>query len=146
MKHKLAMAMEEMDMKPIPMSEQPMLDIQLSEARYLHPWITGRLVEDVAIKFLNRTGKIDFAVAVFVKNENVNAAMSKFVTWHVLNTQSSASFIYPMQTQVGALYEDDGVRMRAGPHISRDGATWDFYQEIPMATPFMREGIEFSAI
>ena len=136
--YSLAMAMEGMDMKPIPMSEQPL--IRTSETRYMNPWLTGKLVEDVAIKFLNRTGRIDFAVVVFVKNENPNAALTKFVAWHVIHTQSAASFIYPMETQVGALYEDDGVRMRAGPHITRLGATWEFYQEIPMATPFMREG------
>ena len=104
------------------------------------PTQSPKLTEDVAVKFLNRTGKRDIGVAVFVENKNMLAAMTKFVAWHVIHTQNAASFLYPMETQVGALYNEDGVKMMSGPHDTTEGATWEFYQEIPNAVPFMREG------
>ena len=95
---------------------------------------------DIPIKFVNKTGENDYTVVVFLRNESPNAVDTPFVAWHVIRTQTSALFSYPIQSEVGAIYDEDGMKMRAGPLPAFPGSTWDFIQENKQSTPTLKEG------
>ena len=98
------------------------------------------LTHDIPILFLNKTGRYNFSVAVFVKNENSNASETPFVAWLTIRTQTSAKFWYPAETQVGVDYEIDGARVTAGPVTAHMGSTWEFIHESQESTPYLKEG------
>ena len=98
------------------------------------------LMGNIPIKFVNETGETDNTVVVFLKNEDPNAIATPFVAWRTIRTQSSASFSYPTESEVGALYEEDGMKMTAGPLPAHPGSTWEFLQETEHATPTLKEG------
>ena len=102
-----------------------------------------RITNDINIKYLNKTGRVDFAVAVFVQNSDANAVDSPYVAWYVLRTQSSAKFVWSKSQEVGVEYEVDGAKMTAGPVTAEAGSTWDFVHEQADSTPYLRRGNAF---
>lgn len=98
------------------------------------------LLHDIPIRFVNKTGKSNFSVAVFAENLNPDAKDTPYVCWLSLRTQTSATFTYPMETQIGAEYEKDGVQLMAGPVPANVGSTWEFLHEKPDSTPYLKEG------
>ena len=99
-----------------------------------------RLLNDIPVQYVNKTGRHDFAVAVFVKNHNPNAFDTPYVAWHILRTQTAAKFVYPIETQVGAEYAKDGATLTAGPITAKLGSTWELHHESPDLTPYLKEG------
>ena len=65
------------------------------------------LTEDVAVKYVNATGNLDFHVVVFTKNFSANTPRSYYFAWQVLKTKSSAQFVHPNSVSVGATYKKE---------------------------------------
>lgn len=91
--------------------------------------------------YLNKTGRNDFAVAVFAKNEDLNAVDTPFVAWQLLRAQTSAKFVYPVQVCVGAYWESDGVSVHSGPLPAAAGSTWVFNCPTQESVGTLEEGI-----
>ena len=54
---------------------------------------------------------------------------SKYVVWHIFETQTEADFVYPATTGVGAYYFHDNVKLVMGPFSAELGSTWEIDQE-----------------
>ena len=86
-------------------------------------------LNDIPITYINATGRNDFMVVVFTKNENTNAIDTPFVAWQTLKAQTSASFSYPVDAAVGAEWKIGEVTLRSGPFPANLGTTWTFRQD-----------------
>ena len=87
---------------------------------------------DIPITYVNGTGKTDFPTLVLSGND---------VAWYVINTQTSAEFVYPDQSQVGAKYEVNGVTNMSGPFNANPGSSWTITQEDANSAAILAEGI-----
>ena len=96
-------------------------------------------MNDIPIVYVNKTGRNDFMVVVFTKNEDVNAIDTPFVAWHTLKAQTSASFTYPVDAAVGSYWERDGVVCRAGPLPTNMGSTWEMRMPTTESSPTLSE-------
>ena len=97
-------------------------------------------ITNIPVTYLNKTGQIDFRVVVFTKNENPNAIDTPFVAWQTLKAQTSASFVYPVDTAVGAEWIENDLLVRSGPFSTNLGATWKLCQAEQDGTPVLEEG------
>ena len=73
------------------------------------------LTEDVAVKYVNATGNVDFHVVVFTKNFSANTPKSYYCAWQILKTKSSAQFVHPHSVSVGATYKKEDQEHTVGP-------------------------------
>ena len=64
---------------------------------------------------------------------------SKYVVWHILQTQTEADFVYPAKTGVGAYYIHDSIKLVMGPFSAECGSTWEIHQE-EKHSPKLKEG------
>ena len=96
-------------------------------------------MNDIPILYRNKTGRDDFTVVVFTKNEI--DAPSPVVVWRTLKSQTSTEFIYPAEVAVGAQWTDSGsVQYRAGPFPATPGSTWKMTMPTPAEPPELSEG------
>ena len=98
------------------------------------------LMHDVEITYLNKTGRNDFALLVFTKNEDANASESPYVAWRIIKAQSSATFKYSLDAAVGAYWETGGALIRAGPFSATVGSTWSIRADRPNDSPHLEPG------
>ena len=96
------------------------------------------LLHDVPISYINNTGRNDFALVVFTKNEDRNAIDTPFVAWRTLKAQSSATFAYPVRGSVAAIWKFSGVECTAGPFPAERGSTW--VVRTVGGSPFLSQG------
>lgn len=87
------------------------------------------MTDYIPIKYLNKTGDVDFDVMVYTKNYNNRSANISTVAWQILRGQSSVSFKYPVKLAVGAAYMQDGLIVQAGPFSADLGSSWKITQE-----------------
>lgn len=117
-------------------------------------------LNDIPILYYNCTGRNDFMVVIFTKNEDTNAIDTPFVAWHTLKAQSSASFVFPVTVQVGAYWsidnimdysamceclegdckEKDSVTYQAGPFDAVPGTTFRMKMPFTDSSPTMEQG------
>ena len=98
-------------------------------------------LNDILITYINDTGRNDFMVVVFTKNENTNAIDTPFVAWQTLKAQTSASFCYPVDAAVGAEWKIGEVTLRSGPFPANLGTTWTFRQDHIEDSPTLAQGL-----
>lgn len=98
------------------------------------------LTTDVEVTYINATGKNDFTLLVFTKNEDANASESPFVAWRKIRAQSSATFWYSLDAAVGAHWETGGALIRAGPFTATMGSTWCITANHKEDSPHLAEG------
>lgn len=91
---------------------------------------------DIKIKYTNNTGEVDFQVCIFSKELSTHF----LAAWEVIRAQSSASFIYPAEYEVGASYEQGDLNVILGPLTARLGSTWDIEQHNQKDTAVLSEG------
>ncbi len=89
---------------------------------------------DIKIKYINNTKKTDFDVMVFTKNYSTRTPKIYFVAWQILRGQSSVSFNYPGNVEVGVSYQSSGLSVVAGPFPAYLGSTWKIVQPLPTDT------------
>ena len=92
------------------------------------------MTTDIPIKYVNATTSTDFEVVVFTKNFSTNTPQVYYVAWQILRAQTSAQFIYPVTTAVGATYHTGGQLVTAGPFPAELGSTWEITQNSINAT------------
>ena len=102
--------------------------------------VVRSLKRDVPIVYLNKTGRNDFAVVVFTKNEDLNAIETPFVAWQIIRAQTSANFAYPVFASVGVYWESNGVTLYSGPMIAAAGSTWEFTCPVQDGSGTLKEG------
>ena len=99
----------------------------------------------IPITYINSTGQTDFQVLVFTKNFSVNTPETFYAAWQVLRAQTSSSFEYPVDIEVGAIYESAGQTIISGPFAASLGSTWGVIQHSPNETAVLSES-KFNAI
>ena len=97
------------------------------------------MTTDIPIKYINATVSTDFEVVVFTKNYNVNTPQVYYVAWQILRAQTSAQFVYPVSTAVGATYHTGGQLITAGPFPAQLGSTWEITQDSINATAVLKQ-------
>ena len=103
----------------------------------------GSLKERIPITYINKTGSVDFDVVVFTHNFN-NSIDDICVPWQVLRAQSSVTFTYPADMQVGATHIRNEQLVSAGPFNAKNGTTWEILQEKILSTPHLKQGNAFN--
>ena len=99
----------------------------------------GSLKERIPITYINKTGSIDFDVVVFMHNSR-NSVEDIRLPWQILRAQSSVTFTYPADMQVGATYIRNEQLVSAGPFNAKNGTTWEILQENTLFTPHLKQG------
>ena len=82
----------------------------------------------IPVRYINKTGHVDFEVMVFTQNYNTKIPNIYYVAWQVLKAQSSVDFTFSSKIQVGAFYRTKGQTVRAGPFDAEPGSTWRIVQ------------------
>ena len=77
---------------------------------------------------------LDFEVVVFAGGPRGNVA------WQVLRTQNSVAFEYPLQSEVGAFYEQSAQKVTAGPFPAELGSTWEAFRKNERTALLVSEG------
>ncbi len=90
---------------------------------------TAMTATDIPIKFVN---KADATVVVFTKNF-APSADEYYVAWQVLKANSTAEFVYPAKTSVGATH--GGANLLGGPFETEPGSVWEIHQEDESESP-----------
>ncbi len=98
------------------------------------------LKSSVPIIYHNKTNCVDFEVIVFASRQTSHIVSSPYVAWQVLRGQSSVSFIYPLDIQVGASYTHADQQVTAGPFCTYQGSTWEIVQNNSADTAELKEG------
>ncbi len=99
-----------------------------------------QLPNDVAVKYTNKTGKIDFKVVVYVSNQTKEDHPLSVAYW-VLVAQSSAQFVYTKNVTVSATYRKGGQSMTAGPIPALPGNKYQIIKESESDAATIQEGI-----
>ncbi len=98
----------------------------------------------IPISYYNFTGRVDFEVMVYSRNQNRYTPIEYEVAWRVLRGQGSVDFEYPFQLQVGATYyQHENEAIHCGPLDAEPGSTWEIIQNRPRDTPVMQQGYLF---
>ena len=98
------------------------------------------LKSSVPIVYFNKTNCVDFDVIVFTQGESTHTVRSPYVAWQVLRGQSSVTFLYPKDVQVGATYQQQDQMVTAGPFCTEEGSTWEIVQNKISDTAEIQEG------
>ena len=81
-------------------------------------------LNNIAITYVNKTRLNDFTLVVFAKTYDVECPP---IAWHAIRTQSSAEFVYPVDTGVVAYWTSSDVKYKSGPETSKMRMVWDVY-------------------
>ena len=103
----------------------------------------GSLKERIPITYINKTESIDFDVVVFTHNLN-KYEDDIYMPWQILRAQSSVTFTYLADMQVGATYIWNEQLVSAGPFNAKNGTTWEIIQEKALSTPHLKQGNAFN--
>lgn len=104
------------------------------------------LYKNVAVKYVNATGNVDFVVVVATKNfqhhhkPSLHTDAHKNVAWQVIRAQSSSQFVYPSASSVAVSYRFGGQLVTSGPFHTEEGKTWRIIQECETDTAILEEG------
>ena len=98
---------------------------------------------DIPITYVNATGRTDFMVCVFQKNESPSAFETPFAAWHTLKTPGTSEFVYPVDVAVAADWttEDGEVANSSGPLPTQIGCSWKMIMNKESDTPQLIPGI-----
>lgn len=102
--------------------------------------------KDIAVKYVNATGHVNFVVVVNAKNYHDcpdDVLPGKNIAWQVLKAQTSSQFVYPLSVSVAASYQYGGQKIMAGPFPTDHGSTWEIIQELESDTAILQQGIVF---
>lgn len=94
--------------------------------------------EDIPIKFINATGKVDFDVIVFAKTFS-NSAAPLFVAWQILRCQTSVRLLYPRSVEVGSSFTHGIQFVSCGPFKTQVGTTWEIRQGSKVSVPILTQ-------
>lgn len=94
--------------------------------------------QDIPIKFINTTGKVDFDIVLFTKTFS-NNSVPVFVAWQILRCQTSVSLIYPHSVEVGSSFTHGIQLVSCGPFNAEVGTTWEIRQESKASSPMLIE-------
>lgn len=97
------------------------------------------MTTNIPVKYINKTGSVDFQVLVFTKNFSTNTPKTYYCAWQVLRAQNESDFSYPVEIEVGASYEQSGQVVISGPFGASLGSTWEVVQDTPSATTVLSE-------
>ena len=99
-----------------------------------------KMTTDIPIKYVNATTNTDFQTLVFTKNFSTNTPKTYYCAWQVLRGQTSVQFVYPVALAVGAVYQQGGQTITAGPFPATLGSTWQITQESSKDTAVLSHG------
>ncbi len=96
------------------------------------------MAKAINIKYSNKTSHTDFEVMVFTKNYSTRSPKTYYVAWQVLRGQTAVYFKYPLDTlEVGATYQESGLRIVSGPFHADVGSSWRITQPKPTDTALL---------
>ena len=98
------------------------------------------LRNSIPIIYYNRTNSVDFDVLVFAKVLKSSIISNPYVAWQILRGQTSVSFVYPVNMQVGATYINKDQVVTAGPFDTNEGSTWEIVQDRSGDTAQLKQG------
>ena len=97
------------------------------------------LYKDVAVKYINATGAVDFEVVVSTNNYDTQSEANLDIAWQVLKAQTSSQFVYPVSSSVAASYRSSGQKITAGPFPADPGTSWYIKQDLQTDTAVLSQ-------
>ena len=89
--------------------------------------------KSIPVCFINATQKYDFTVHVYGSESSTEC-------WRTINAQSSATFNYDTEVEVGANYQLNGLLIMSGPFVADPGSIWKVQQNTPHSTAILSLG------
>ncbi len=96
--------------------------------------------DSIKIIFLNGTNDPNVVVVVTARNAS-DPDKDKLVAWKILVTQTSVSFEYPKETDVGAFFTRDEDVITSGPFPAEPGSHWKITQENEKGASTLNKGM-----